>query len=126
MVNAQSFTNELGQIRDHLLAVDHGVRLQLGRRLSQLGAKTFEFVVEPIRGDELKGDNVQCVENWLVQWPLMDQIANPDDVHVHVCEQHGLLRTEMPEKRGRIDVGLVGNLGHCHIVETSRGEQVQC
>src|ERR1700682_435263 len=66
MVDAQSFTDELGQIRGDLLAADHGLGLQLGRRLCQFGAETLEFVVEPIRGDELKADSVQCVENWLL------------------------------------------------------------
>src|ERR1700745_2271838 len=56
----------------------------------------------------------------------MDQTANPRDIHFHVCEPHGLLRTEMPEKRRRIDVGPVGDVGHCHLVETSLDEQVQC
>jgi hypothetical protein len=63
MVDAQSFTDELGQIRGHLLAADHGLGLQLGRRLCQLGAEILEFVVEPIRGDELKADSVQCVSS---------------------------------------------------------------
>jgi hypothetical protein len=52
----------------------------------------------------------------------MDQIANPGDIVVHVGEQHGFLGTEMPKKRRRIDVGPVGDVGHCHVVETSLGE----
>ena len=37
----------------------------------------------------------------------------------------GLLIREWKE-RGRIDVGPVGDVGHCHLVETSLGEQVEC